>query len=130
MWGHKNWIKFIHELFHAGACKKFIGDEGEHSEIHEMGLIFVAFIPFPYHDASASCILKNKWRRMAVAAAGIYAELLIAALAIITWSFSSDGTLLNNMCYAAAASVFISLFINLNPFLKYDGYYILSDFSL
>src|SRR5207248_1633459 len=37
-------IKLIHELGHAFACRRFGG------EVHELGIMFLVFIPTPYVD--------------------------------------------------------------------------------
>ena len=39
-------IKLIHELGHAFSCRRFGG------ECHELGIMFLVFIPTPYVDAS------------------------------------------------------------------------------
>ena len=58
-------VKALHELGHAYAIKRWGG------EVHEIGVMFLVFLPVPYVDASDSVGFHEKWRRALVAAAGI-----------------------------------------------------------
>jgi len=114
-------IKFCHELGHAFAVKKWGGD------VHEMGIILLAFTPIPYVDASASSAFSDKLRRIAVAAMGMMVELLLAALALLVWLNVETG-LVSALAYNVMLIGGIStLLFNGNPLLRYDGYYILAD---
>ncbi|NND92105.1 MAG: hypothetical protein HKN42_14695 [Granulosicoccus sp.] len=114
-------LKLAHEVAHGLAVKRFGG------EVHEMGITLMVFLPLPYVDASASTALPGKWDRILVSAAGILVELSIASMAAFVWSFSG-GTLhdvaLTVMLIGGASTVLF----NGNPLLKFDGYYILSDY--
>ena len=129
----KNWlwlwavfvlIKLIHELGHAFGCRRFGG------ECHELGIMFLVFIPTPYVDASAAWAFPNRWHRMFVGAAGMIVELFAASLLAIIWVNIGDKTsLMAVLCYNAMLIASVStLIFNANPLLRYDGYYILSDF--
>ena len=50
----------------------------------------MVFAPLPFVDVTASWRFSSKWHRIATAAAGVYLELFVAAVAIILWSCSSD----------------------------------------
>lgn len=118
------WIgmKFIHEFGHAAACRRFGG------HVRETGLAFICFFPVAYVDVSSSWRFSSKWQRMIVAAAGIYVELLIAAIAAIAWCSVSDSIvrdLLYNMTIVASVT---TIFFNANPLMKFDGYFVLSDY--
>jgi len=115
-------IKFIHELGHAFSCRRFGG------ECHEMGIMFLVFIPTPYVDASTAWSFPNKWHRVFVGAAGMIVEMFVAAVCAFIWLMTEDG-LANQLAYNTmlVASVTTVIF-NLNPLLRYDGYYILSDY--
>ncbi len=114
-------VKTIHEFGHAFICKRFGG------EVHVMGVMLLVFTPLPYIDATASWAFRNRWHRALVGAAGMIAEIFIAALAALYWANSAPGTL-NSIAYnmMVVASVSTVLF-NANPLLRFDGYYILSD---
>jgi len=128
----KNWlwlwavfvlIKLIHELGHAFACRRFGG------ECHEMGIMFLVFIPTPYVDASSAWAFPSRWQRMFVGAAGMIVELFVASLLIFGWVNLSPDSLPAQLAYNAILIASVSTVIfNANPLLRYDGYYILSDF--
>jgi len=115
--------KLLHELGHAFAAKRFGG------EVHELGIMFLVFIPTPYVDASSAWGFPNKWARMFVGLAGMYVELLFAAIMAFVWLETNASQPINGLAYNAMliASVSTVLF-NANPLLRYDGYYILSDY--
>jgi putative peptide zinc metalloprotease protein len=129
----KNWlwlwavfvlIKLIHELGHAFSCRRFGG------ECHELGIMFLVFIPTPYVDASAAWAFPNRWHRMFVGAGGMIVELFVASILAIVWTHLGDkASLPAVLCYNAMLIASVStLMFNANPLLRYDGYYILSDF--
>ena len=113
--------KVLHELGHALACRHFGG------ECHEIGVMLLVFVPCLYCNVSDSWMLPNKWRRIAVAAAGMYVELVLASIATLLWWFSAPG-LFNAICLNTMLVCSLgTLLFNGNPLLRYDGYYILSD---
>ena len=115
-------VKVLHEFGHALTCKHFGG------ECHAMGLLFMCFSPCLYCDVSDSWMLPNKWHRIAIAAAGVYVEVLIASLATFVWWTTPPGVL-HSIAFAAMLFGSVQTFlINANPLMKFDGYYALSDF--
>lgn len=114
-------IKVIHEFGHAACCKRFGG------EVHVMGVMLMIFTPIPYMDASAAWGFRERWQRVLVGGAGMIVELFVAALATFVWANTGPGTVHNlayNMMLVASVSTVI---FNLNPLLRYDGYYMLAD---
>lgn len=114
-------VKSLHELGHAAACKRFGG------EVHVLGVMLLIFTPVPYMDATSSWGFRSRWHRALVGAAGMIVELFIAALAVLVWANTAPGALHSlayNIIFVASVS---TLLFNLNPLLRYDGYYILSD---
>jgi putative peptide zinc metalloprotease protein len=114
-------VKLLHELGHAYATKAGGG------EVHEMGILFLVFMPVPYVDATAASGFRSKWRRVLVGAAGMLVELLIAALCMLLWVAVEPGLLRAiafNVILIAGVSTIV---FNGNPLLRFDGYYILSD---
>lgn len=113
--------KILHELGHGLACKRFGG------ECHELGVMFLVFTPCLYCNVSDSWMLPNKWHRIIISAAGMYVELVLAAVATWVWWFSQPGLvqqLALNVMFVCSAS---TLLFNANPLMKYDGYYMLAD---
>ena len=114
-------IKMLHELGHSFAVKRFGG------EVHTIGLMFLIFNPLPYMDASAAWSFRNKWHRVFVGLAGMITEIFTAACAAIIWANTGPG-LVHSICYNLMFIASISTIIfNINPLLRFDGYYILSD---
>jgi putative peptide zinc metalloprotease protein len=114
-------IKVIHEFGHGLTAKHFGG------EVHEMGMLFLVLTPALYCDVTDCWLLPSKWKRIWISAAGIYVECFLASLATFVWWNTEQG-LLNSLCLATMfiCSVNTILF-NANPLLRYDGYYVMSD---
>lgn len=115
-------VKSLHELGHALACR-YRG-----VECHEIGILFLLFMPCLYCDTSDSWKLQSRWQRASIAAAGIYVELILAMIAGAVWLITYP----NSAVHAVAAAVMIAasmstILVNANPLLRYDGYYIVSD---
>lgn len=113
--------KLIHEFGHAVACRRYGG------EVHTMGVMFLLFTPVPYVDVTSSWSFRDRSQRAVVGAAGMYAELFIAALATFVWGATGPGILnsvMFNLMFVASVS---TILFNGNPLLRFDGYYILSD---
>ncbi|MDB5298318.1 MAG: Peptidase family [Phycisphaerales bacterium] len=125
LWGVFVFVKLIHELGHAFSCRRFGG------ECHELGIMFLVFIPTPYVDASTAWAFNNKWHRIFVGAAGMIVELFFASICAFIWVNVGDpqhnivGQLAFNAMLVASVTTII---FNANPLLRYDGYYILSDY--
>lgn len=128
--GPSNWIwlflslavvKILHELGHAVASYRY------GARCREMGAMLLIFMPALYCDVSDAWLLRDKWKRMAISAAGIYVELVLASLATLVWYFSQPGLAqeiaLSTMFVCSVGTVVF----NGNPLLKFDGYYLLSD---
>lgn len=114
-------VKTLHELGHAFAVKVWGG------EVHQLGVMFLVFMPVPYVDASASIAFIDKYQRALVGAAGMLVELFVAALAVFLWAAAEPG-LVKAMAYNVILIAGVStLVFNGNPLLRFDAYYILAD---
>lgn len=114
-------VKVLHELGHAYTIKRWGGS------VHEIGVMFLVFMPVPYVDASDSIAFSSKWRRALVGGAGILVEIFLAAIAMIVWSGAEEGlvrALAFNVMLIGGVS---TLLFNGNPLLRFDGYYVLCD---
>lgn len=115
--------KLIHEFGHAYAVKAFGG------EVHAMGVTLLVFTPIPYVDATAAWAFRERWKRVVVGLGGMIPELAYAAFAAMIWAATGPGTL-NSLAYNTMIVASVSTVIfNLNPLLRFDGYYILSDLT-
>lgn len=114
-------IKLLHELGHAFSAKL------EGGEVHEMGIIFMMFIPIPYVNVSTVTHFRSKYKRILVSAAGILVESFLAAAGLLLFLAAEPGVIQDIGFNIFMIGGISSLFFNGNPLLKYDGYYILSD---
>ncbi|MBI3863244.1 MAG: HlyD family efflux transporter periplasmic adaptor subunit [Planctomycetia bacterium] len=113
--------KVLHELGHALVCRRYGG------ECHEMGLLLLVFTPCLYCNVSDAWMMPGKWPRVAISAAGIVVELLLASVCLWLWWFSQPGMLNSIFLDVVLVCSIGTVVFNGNPLLKYDGYYVLSD---
>lgn len=113
--------KCIHELGHAYSCKYY----GLHVPV--IGLAFLAFVPFLYTDTSESWKLTSRTKRFNIVAAGMAAECGVAVACTFGWSILPPGALRDAAYFLATTSWFMTLLVNISPFMRWDGYYLLSD---
>jgi putative peptide zinc metalloprotease protein len=105
----------FHELGHVTACVKYGIPQGG------IGFGFYWGFPVFYADVRATWRL-NPQKRAIVAAGGIYFQSVFLAVLLLAYSVTNSAT------YAAASLATIyNILSTLNPILKYDGYWILSD---
>jgi putative peptide zinc metalloprotease protein len=114
-------VKLLHELGHACAVKAWGG------EVHDMGVMLLVLMPVPYVDASASSAFRETGRRAIVGAAGVMAELLVAAIALVVWLDLQPGTARAVMYDVMLIAGVSTVLFNGNPLLRFDGYYVLAD---
>ena len=114
--------RILHELGHAIVCARM------GARCREFGLFLMLGIACPYVDVTDSWRLKNGRERMAVAAAGVYVEWVIAAIAGLIWYVCQPGWLPTIAWQVMAVCSVTTLLINANPLMRYDGYFLLSDF--
>lgn len=114
-------VKVLHELGHAFTAKRF------GCRVPAMGVAFLVMWPMAYTDTNDAWRLTNRWQRLQVAAAGIGTELLLAAWATAAWALLPDGAWRSAAFVLATTSWIASLAINASPFMRFDGYFILSD---
>jgi len=111
-----------HEFAHGLTCKHFGGD------VHEVGFMLIYFLPAFYCDVSDAWLFPEKSKRLWVSFAGPYFELFLWALATLAWRITEGETWINHVSLIVMASSGIKTLINFNPFIKLDGYYLLSDY--
>ncbi len=114
-------MKIAHEFAHGLAAKRW------GAEVHDMGIVLLLLIPIPYVDTTAAWAFAEKSRRLVVGAAGILAELVMAATATIVFVLVEPG-IVKDIAYTAMLLGTVStLLFNGNPLLRFDGYYVLAD---
>lgn len=113
--------KSLHELGHALTAKRF------GCRVPVMGVAILLLWPVLFTETSEAWKLPKRRHRLAVGAAGVMAELALAALATLAWNFLDDGPARNAAFFLASTTWILTLAVNLNPFMRFDGYYLLSD---
>ncbi|MGA8675535.1 MAG: HlyD family efflux transporter periplasmic adaptor subunit [Candidatus Acidiferrales bacterium] len=113
----------IHEFGHGLTCKHFGGD------VHQMGFLLIYFTPAFYTDTTDILLFRRGSQRQWVIFAGIWIELVLCGLSGVVWHFSPAGSVLNDLAYKMMLlSGIQGALLNLNPLIKADGYYALSQF--
>ena len=113
--------KSVHELAHGYTAKSF------GARVRAMGLSFIVFYPRLFVDLTDTWRL-SRAKRTVCDGAGIASELIFGGLAAIVWVYASPGPLKSTMFYLFTVSALGTILVNGNPFIRYDGYYLLCDF--
>ena len=122
LWATLGIAKIIHEFGHGLSCTHYGG------ECHEMGVMMLVFSPCLYCDVTDSWMLKNKWHRIIIGAAGMYIEVILSALAIYIWWLTKPGLLHHLALNTFFVTTITTVIFNANPLMRFDGYYMMSDF--
>lgn len=113
--------KTLHELGHAITATRF------GVRVAHMGVAMLVLFPMLYTDTSESWKLTNPRQRLAIASAGIITELALAGLATLAWSLAPEGAVKNALFFLATTSWVLTVLLNVSPFMRFDGYFILTD---
>lgn len=122
LWVTLGAAKIVHEFGHGLSCHHYGG------ECHEMGVMLLVFSPCLYCDVTDSWMMKNKWHRIIIGAAGMYIEVIISAAAIYIWWFTKPGMLHFLALNTFFVTTITTVIFNANPLMRFDGYYMMSDF--
>lgn len=116
-------VKVFHEIGHA-ATAQFFG-----RSCRTAGVMHFLGVPLFYVDASDSMLLKERGERVRVILGGVIAETWVSAIAILVWSVTLPGGLHFAALYTFLVSLTSNLLININPLMRFDGYYLLSELA-
>ncbi len=111
-----------HESAHGVTCKHFGG------AVHELGFMLIYFNPAFYCNVNDAWLFPERSKRLLVGLAGLYVELVVWALAVLTWRTTDAGTWVHATALFVTAVAGLRSFLDLNPLIKLDGYYVLSDY--
>lgn len=114
-------VKVAHELGHAYTATRF------GCPVPVMGVSFLVMMPVLYTDTTAAWRLTSRRKRLMIDCAGVTVELMIASVATFAWAFLPDGPLRSVAFVLATTNWITSVFVNLNPLMRFDGYYMMSD---
>ncbi len=116
-----SFAKVVHELGHAFTAQRY------GCRVATMGVAFLVMVPVLYTDTNEAWKLPDKRLRLRIAAAGMLAELALAALATLAWSFLPDGPVRAAVFLLASTTWILTLAVNASPFMRFDGYFLLCD---
>ncbi len=111
--------KTAHEFSHAYRATM------AGARVKSMGVAFFFLVPFPFTDVTDAWRLG--WRdRLRVATAGLWAELAVAAGALLLWSLAPPGDGKVAMARLSTVALLSTVLTNVNPGPRFDGYFILT----
>jgi putative peptide zinc metalloprotease protein len=114
-------LKLLHELGHGFTARRY------GCRARRAGIAFMFFVPMLFTDLTDAWRLTLRWQRVMIGAAGIVTELIVACWALLLWNFMPDGIVRSILFFWATAAWILTLLVNASPFLRFDGYYVLSD---
>jgi putative peptide zinc metalloprotease protein len=115
-------LGFIHESAHGLTCKHYGG------EVHNMGLMFLYLTPAFFVDVTETWVSATRIQRLATIIAGIWVEMVVCGLAMIIWTNTQPSAFVHDLSYKVILITGLAVIVmNLNPLLKLDGYYFLTE---
>lgn len=114
-------LKILHECGHGLVAKRF------GCRTRTAGIAVMLFVPMLYTDITDAWRLTSRYQRMLIGAAGIITELAVACWALLLWNVLPDGPLRDVAFFWATTAWVLTILVNANPLMRFDGYYILSD---
>lgn len=114
-------VKSLHELGHAYAAIRY------GVRVSSMGIAFLVLFPVLYTDVTDAWRLSDRYQRFKIAIAGIATEFHVGLIACGVWALT-DSDLVRSLAFVfATTSLIASVIINISPFLRFDGYFAMSD---
>lgn len=114
-------VKALHELGHAYMAK------AQGCRVPVIGVAFLVLWPVLYTDNTDAWKLRARRQRLKINLAGVGVEMMVASLCLFAWHFAPEGIFRSVFFVLATTTWIASLLINFNPLMKFDGYYIMSD---
>ena len=115
-------VGFVHETAHGLTCKHYGG------QVHKMGFHLIYLMPAFFVDVTEAWVYASRWQRLSIIIAGVWSELILAAIASFVWWGTPSGSDVHDIAYKMILlnGIFV-LAVNLNPLVKLDGYYAFSE---
>ncbi len=114
-------LKVLHELAHAYTAKHY------GCRVPVIGVAFILAFPMLYTDVTDAWRLPSRRQRLMVDAAGMLMDLAISCLAIFAWAFLPPGPAKSIAFSLATTAFLLSIVMNINPLMKFDGYHMAVD---
>lgn len=112
----------FHEIGHAHACKHYGG------RVPAMGFALIYLTPAFYTDTTEGHVHASRYQRLVISVAGVWAEMLICAVATPIWWATPPDTALHTLAYDSMLITGITaVLLNWNPLMKLDGYHMLCE---
>ena len=113
--------KVAHELGHA-LVARYHG-----CKVPTMGVAFLVMWPVLYTDTNEAWKLPSNHARFQIGIAGMAAETVVAILATWVWWLLPEGAMRAATFFLATTSWLMTLTLNISPFMRFDGYFLLAD---
>lgn len=113
--------KMLHELGHVLAATR------ARVRVRKAGVMLLGLYPLPFVDCSEADLLASRWGRIMISLGGLFADLSVAMVAFITWHLVEDPAVRQVLSSLVVFNSINTVVFNLNPILKLDGYFALSD---
>jgi putative peptide zinc metalloprotease protein len=113
--------KVVHEMGHGLTAKRF------GCRVPGMGVAFLVLWPMLWTDATNAWRLVDRRRRLLIDAAGMMAEIILAVVASLLWSVLPDGPARTAAFLLSGSTWIITIVVNINPLMRFDGYYLFGD---
>ena len=120
-------IKAIHEMGPALAYQRFCQQADLDPGPIRMGIAVFAMTPFPFTDVTGAWRLRSRFQRVMIGAGGMYIETWMIAILTAIWANVQAGPIQSLILQVVVISGAMTLAFNLNPAVKLDGYYMLTD---
>jgi putative peptide zinc metalloprotease protein len=113
--------KVVHEFGHGLMSKRF------GCRVPAMGVALLVLLPVLWTDTTDAWRLTDRRKRFLIDAAGMLAETTLAVFASLAWCVLPDGPLRTGMFLLSSSTWILTIVVNLNPLMRFDGYFLLSD---
>ena len=114
-------LKLFHELGHVLAATRF------GVRVGRAGMMFVALYPLPFVDCSRADVTATRTQRIMISQGGLLADVTIGLCAFVAWHLTDSPWQKQLFGHVFLFNTLSTLLFNLNPLMKLDGYFALSD---
>lgn len=114
-------LKIAHEFGHILTATRY------RVPVRNAGILFVALYPLPFVDCTDADFLAGRRQRIVISLGGLLADLTVALIAFTLWHFVENEAFRQICANIFMFNTVTTLLFNLNPLMKLDGYFALSD---
>ena len=114
-------LKIIHELGHVLVATRF------GVQVRKAGVNLIGLYPLPYVDCTEADLTARRRDRIWISLAGLFTDFFIGLIAFMVWHLADSDAVQGVAGRVLAFSTLNSLLFNVNPLMKFDGYYAFVD---